>query len=196
MSREFVYKGRDRWHFESNGSYACTSGELPRMAATLSPNEVAAEVRCTRRGCAERWPNDHQPVVQRADERVVARGLGGALSHLGEVGHEYSVWADGAKDVLTAAAKAEAEYRSRKAQVKLSFRARGEAKSDADAETKADADPEIAGLLMERLTSRAVADAHLEKLRQLRSRNENGRTYAATERTLDQLHSQDRAGAA
>lgn len=196
MSREFVYKGRDRWHFENNGSYACTSDNLPSMAATLSPNEVAAEVRCTRQGCAEKWPNDHGPVAQRSDERVVARGMGGALTHLGNVGHEYSEWADGARDVLTAAARAEAEYRSKKAQLKLSFRGRGEAKSDAEAETKADADPEIADLLMARLVTRAQADAHLEKLRQLRSRNENGRTYASTERTLDQLHAQGRAGAA
>jgi len=130
-----------------------------------------------------------------SDERLVARALGGALKHLGEVSHEYQDWADRAKDVLTAAARAEAEYRSKKAQVKLQFRADG-AKSDAEAETRADAKPDIADLLMERLVTRAVADAHLEKLRQLRSRNENGRTYAATERTLDQLHSQGRAAGA
>ena len=130
-----------------------------------------------------------------SDERRVARALGGALMHLGEVSHEYADWADRAKDVLTAAAKAEAEYRSKKAQAKLRFRAEG-AKSDAEAETRADAEPDIADLLMERLVTRAIADAHLEKLRQLRSRNENGRTYASTEREMDKLHSQGRAAGA
>lgn len=131
-----------------------------------------------------------------SDEREVARALGGALKHLGDVSHEYAEWADEAKRVLVAAAQAEAEYRSKKAQTKLSFRARGEAKSDAEAETKADAEPDIADLLMARLVTRAEADAHLEKLRQLRSRNENGRTYASTERELDKMHAQGRAGAA
>lgn len=133
-----------------------------------------------------------------SDERMVARALGGALRHLGDVGAEYAQWADTAKDVLTKAARAEAEYRSQKAQAKLRFRTDKEspARSDAEAETRADADPKIAALLMDRLVTRAVADAHLEKLRQLRSRNENGRTYAATERTLDGLHAQGRAGAA
>jgi hypothetical protein len=130
-----------------------------------------------------------------SDERLVAGQLGGALKHLGAVSHEYEQWADKAKEVLTAAARAEAEYRSKKAQAKLRFRAEG-AKSDAEAETKADAAEDIAKLLMDRLVTRAVADAHLEKLRQLRSRNENGRTYASTERTLDQLHSFGRTGAA
>lgn len=130
-----------------------------------------------------------------SDERRVARALGGALGHLGDVSHEYAQWADSCKEVLTAAARAEAQYRSRKAQLKLKFRAEG-AKSDAEAETKADADEEIADLLMDRLITRAEADSHLEKLRQLRSRNENGRTYASTERELDKMHAQGRAGAA
>ena len=130
-----------------------------------------------------------------SDERIVARNLGGALAHLGEVSHEYQQWADQARDVLTAAARAEAEYRSEKAKAKLRFRRDG-AKSDAEAETRADADDKIADLLMQRLVTRAEADAHLEKLRQLRSRNENGRTYASTEREMDKLHSQGRAGAA
>lgn len=127
---------------------------------------------------------------------MVARQLGGALKHLGEVSHEYQTWADSAKDVLTKAARAEAEYRSKKAQKKLDLRVKLAAKSDAEAEMMADADPVIADLLMQRLVTRAEADAHLEKLRQLRSRNENGRTYASTEREMDKMHGQGRAGAA
>lgn len=132
-----------------------------------------------------------------SDPRPVARGFNStALAHLGDVSVEYQRWADKAREVLVNAAQAEAEYRSEKAKKKLWFRDQGGAKSDAEAETRADADDHIADLLQRRLVARAVADAHLEKLRQLRSQNENGRTYASTERELDKLHAQGRAGAA
>lgn len=131
------------------------------------------------------------------DPRPLARSFGSeALTHLGSVSVEYAKWADGARAVLTNAAQAEAEYRSLKAKAKLTFRTTGGAKSDAEAETRADADAHVAMLLHQRLVTRAIADSHLEKLRQLRSQNENGRTYASTERTLDQMHAQGRAGAA
>lgn len=131
------------------------------------------------------------------DPRHVTQHLGSrGLSHLAAISIEYERMADEYGPLLTAAARAEASYKAAKAKFKMSVRAERERVTDAEAETRADADDTIADLLMQRLTTRAVADSHLQKLYQLKAQNENGRSYVSTERTLDQFHAQGRTGAA
>jgi hypothetical protein len=95
--------------------------------------------------------------------------------------------ADEYRPLLTTAAQAEAEYRTARAKLVLTAKATRERCSVAEAETVADADDRIASLLLARLTSKALADSHLEKLRQLRTQIDVGRSYAASERVADGL---------
>jgi hypothetical protein len=113
-------------------------------------------------------------------------GPSAGLRHLARVSADYSDRADAYAPLATAAAQAEAEYRTAKAKAILREKAAADGKlSIAEAEARADADDHIAGLLMARLTSRAVADSHLEKLRQLRSQVDVGRSFTAAERAAD-----------
>lgn len=118
------------------------------------------------------------------------------LDHLSAVSLEYQRWADDYRDVATAAARAKAVYTTQRAKAVLRLKAGAERMSVAEAETRADADDEIAELNQTRLVSEAVADAHREKLRQLRERIATGRTYAATEREIDRMHAAGHGGAA
>lgn len=118
------------------------------------------------------------------------------VEKLGEVSAEYERTALAYAPVATAAAVAEAAHKTAKAKFMLKARADGDCRSIAEAETRADADDEIADLLMTRLTTRAVADSHLERLRQLRTRVEVGRSYVASEREADRYHVNGYTGAA
>lgn len=135
--------------------------------------------------------------LPRNDPRSVTRHFGSpALNHLAAVSNAYQEWADGYADVADAAAQAEAEHKSARARFMLAARATGLAKSQAEAEMHAEADPEVSARYLKRLTTKAKAEAHLEKLRQLRSQNDNGRSYTATERELDRMHAQGLPGSA
>lgn len=131
------------------------------------------------------------------DPRQVTKHFGSpALSHLASVSVEYTTWATSYAGVLTAAAQAEAAHKTARAKFMLAARATGECRSMTEAETRAEADDTIADLYLTRLTTRAVADSHLEKLRQLRAQCDNGRSYSSYEKELDRLHADGRTGAA
>lgn len=115
------------------------------------------------------------------DRRLPSTGL----AHLAVTSEQYSTLADAYGPLLTAAAVAEADYRTARAKAVLVAKATRERCSVAEAETVADADDHIAGLLMTRLTTRALADSHIEKLRQLRSQIDALRSYTASERAAD-----------
>lgn len=118
------------------------------------------------------------------------------LEWLGEVSRTYQAKADEYRGVAVAAAEAEAEHKSQRAQAILRHKASVERMSMAEAETRAEADEEIAVLYRKRLIAAALADAHREKLRQLKEQIAYGRTYAATEREIDRMHGDNYGGAA
>lgn len=118
------------------------------------------------------------------------------IRHLGEVSREYQIKADEYRDVATAAAENEAAYKSTRARVALRFKDSGDCRSMTEAEARADADENVAALLRDRLVSAAIADAHREKLRQLREQVASGRTYVASERELDRMHGDGHGGGA
>jgi len=128
-------------------------------------------------------------VTRPQDPRDIAANIPSAgIAHLARTAVEYGVQADAYPAVNDAAARAEAAHKTARAKAILRARADG-CRSMAEAEVQAEADDHIADLLMTRLTTRAKADAHLEKLRQLRSQSEAARSYQAAERELDRFHS-------
>jgi len=116
-----------------------------------------------------------------------------ALGQLGSVSRTYAIKAAEFKDIAVAAAKAEAHHKSARAKAILRAQAEGEGLSHNRAETIADADDEISRLLMDRLVSAALADAHKEQLRQLKEQNANGRTVVVNAREIDRMHANDDA---
>lgn len=110
-----------------------------------------------------------------------------SLAHLARVSQEYATAAEQYPTLATAAAEAEAEYKTAKARFMLTVKAEGPKVSVAEAEMRADADEDIARLFMLRETTKALANAHLERLRQLRMQCEVGRSFAASERDADRL---------
>lgn len=108
-----------------------------------------------------------------------------ALHGLAAISKQYARMADDYATVATNAAQAEAAHKTARAKHMLTSRASGECRSVAEAEIRAEADDTIAGLLQSRLITRALADSHLEKLRQLRTQVEVGRSYVASERAAD-----------
>lgn len=122
-----------------------------------------------------------------------------AVRRLGAVSREYEKQADAYRDVALAAAAAEAEHKTKRAQailrIKAEARGEGERVSHAEAETRAEADDEVATLYRDRLITAAKADAHREKLRQLREQVGFGRTAVASERETDRIHAGGWSGA-
>ena len=118
------------------------------------------------------------------------------IDHLGAVSKQYQECADAYRDVATAAAEAEAAHKVARAKTALRFKDSGECRSMTEAETRAEADDEVARLYRERLITAAVADAHREKLQQLREQVASGRTYVASEREVDRMHAGGYGGAA
>ena len=113
-----------------------------------------------------------------------------ALRSLGTVSQQYSRMANEYAAVATTAAQSEAAHKTARAKHMLTSRDSGECRSVAEAEIRAEADDTIAGLFQQRLITRALADSHLEKLRQLRTQVEVGRSYVASEREADRLTDQ------
>lgn len=119
------------------------------------------------------------------------------MGRLGAVSRAYEVAVDAYRQIALDAAAAEAEHKTARAKAVLHAKASSEDRvSHADAEARAEADDRIAALLMQRLTTAAIADSHREKLRQLREQVATGRTAVASERLQDQLHAETRTGAA
>lgn len=110
-----------------------------------------------------------------------------ATEQLGRVSRLYSERAQSFEAVALAAAHAEADYRRLRAQAILRHKAQEERISQAEAETRADAEDTVAAAHLEKLTTAAVAEAHRERLRQLRSQVDVGRSYVTSERAADTL---------
>lgn len=120
-----------------------------------------------------------------------------ALRRLGEVSRAYELAADQYRDIAIKAAEAEAAHKVARAKAILQYKAsETERISHAEAETRAEADDRIAGLYLERVITAAKADAHREKLRQLREQVATGRTAVASEREIDRIHADGLSGAA
>ncbi|MGH7743329.1 MAG: hypothetical protein ACREQ5_00705 [Candidatus Dormibacteria bacterium] len=120
---------------------------------------------------------------------------GSSLERLGAVSREYAEKANSFEAVAVAAAHAEAEHKAERAKAILRYRAVEGCRSHAEAETRAEADDRIADLYHTRLITAAVADAHREKLRQLREQISYGRTHVASEREADRIHAAGYEGA-
>lgn len=118
-----------------------------------------------------------------------------SLERLGEVSRAYEQKANEFAAVVTAAAEAEAGHKAERARAVLRFRAESDCRSMAEAEARAEADEQIAELYRQRLIAAAVADAHREKLRQLREQISYGRTHVVAEREADKLHASGYGGA-
>lgn len=118
--------------------------------------------------------------------------MGESLGHLGQVSRQYQETADAYENILLAAARAEAAHKAARAKRILSALATEDRVSHAKAETIAEADDEVAQLYHQRLTTQAIADAHRQKLTQLREQVANGRTYVASEREVDKIHADGR----
>lgn len=119
-----------------------------------------------------------------------------ALARLGSVSRTYEQAVAEYGPLAVEAAKAEAAYRAAKAKAVLRAKAGPDRVSVAEAEARADADDEIADLYQRRLVTAALADAHRERLRQLREQVATGRTAVASEREADRLHADGVTGAA
>ena len=118
------------------------------------------------------------------------------ISHLGVVSKEYQTKANEYHDVAVEAAEAEAAHKSARARKALEFKDSGTCRSMAEAEARAEADEDVSRLYRDRLVAAAIADAHREKLRQLREQVASGRTYVASEREVDRMHAGGYGGGA
>jgi hypothetical protein len=112
-----------------------------------------------------------------------------ALGQLGKVSRQYQVAAQAYHEIAVTAAKAKAAHISGRAQRVLLALSEG-AGSHAKGETIADADDEVASLYRKRLVAEAEVDAARQQLNQLREQVANGRTFAASEREVDKIHSE------
>lgn len=115
-----------------------------------------------------------------------------ALERLGQVSNTYAREAQAYEAVAIAAAEAEADHKRVRAQTILRVKASEERMSHAEAEARAEADDQVSGLYRVRVTTAAVADAHRERLRQLREQVAVGRSFATSERAADQFHAAGR----
>jgi hypothetical protein len=112
----------------------------------------------------------------------------------------YERAADEYKALALEAAASEAEHKAARAKAVLRFKAKVEQgkqrMSQAEAESMAEADDTVADLYMARLTSAALAEAHKQKLFQLKSMVEVAWTVVASERVGDFHHAAGLTGAA
>lgn len=119
------------------------------------------------------------------------------LQRLQAVCRDYDRLVDAFREVALAAAEAEAEHKAARAKAILRFKADDSVRmSHAEAETRAEADDTVAALYMRRLTTAAIAEAHREKLRQLREQVAASRTEVASDRAADVWHASGWTGAA
>lgn len=108
------------------------------------------------------------------------------IIRMGQVSNEYATRADEYRGIAETAAASESEYKHRRAV--FMARQMADGASAAKAEVLADADDAIFALATEYRLAVAVRDAALEKLRQLRTQVEAGRTVVASEREADRIH--------
>jgi hypothetical protein len=118
---------------------------------------------------------------------------------LGEVSQAYEVKADEYETVCKDLAAAESAYVKAKAvfKVEARYKAGADSKvSDVELETRAQADDKISELY-EKFLGLKYAEKSLEqKLRQLKTQNDNGRTLVVNEREVDKIHAHGWSGAA
>lgn len=122
-----------------------------------------------------------------------------ALRRLGVVSRAYEAKADEYTTVCKELAKADSAYTRAKAvfKVEARFKANPEDKlSDVELETRAHANDEIAALYELYLVLKSTEKSLYEKLRQLKTQNDNGRSAVATEREVDKIHASGSSGAA
>jgi len=111
-----------------------------------------------------------------------------AIRRLRWVSDQYEAKASESAALYEVAARAEADYRAERAKAVLRHKASRERMSVAEAETRADADTQIYQLHTDRLVSSALAEAHKDRLRQLKEREASCRTEVTTEREADRIH--------
>lgn len=111
-----------------------------------------------------------------------------ALAHLAKISAEYAEMAQAYEEVARTAAECEADHRHARAKAVLKYKASEDRMSQAEAETRAEADDGVANLYRLRVVTAAVADAHRERLRQLREQTSVGRSVVASERAGDEIH--------
>lgn len=121
-----------------------------------------------------------------------------ALRRLGAVSRAYEAKADEYIQVCDELAAADSAYTRAKAEfkVKTKFAAGGERISDVELETRAHADEEIAGLYAEYLRLKFAEKSLEQKLRQLKTQNDNGRSAVVQERETDKFLASGLTGAA
>lgn len=108
------------------------------------------------------------------------------IAQMGRVSREYEAKASEYRELSLNAVSAERDYRHQRAVFMAEQMAAGA--SAAKAEVMADADDRIESLAVKYRMSQVVREAALEKLRQLRSQLEVGRTVVASERDWDRIH--------
>lgn len=118
-----------------------------------------------------------------------------ALARLGEVSREYERRVGEYAAIAEEAARAEAEHVRLRARAFVAYRIQ-EGKAIGECERFAQADPEVVAAHDRRLVADAARDAAKQKLWQLQSQVEVGRSAAASERESDRFHSQGLGGAA
>lgn len=122
-----------------------------------------------------------------------------ALKRLGAVSRAYESKSDEYVEVCRSLARADAAFTKAKAVFKVNARMNSgpEGKlSDVELETRAHADDEISALHLDFLLWKSNEKSLYEKLRQLKTQNDNGRSAVATEREVDKIHAGGLSGAA
>ena len=111
-----------------------------------------------------------------------------AIQRLRRVSDAYEAKVGESASLYEVAARAEADYRAERAKAVLRHKATRDRMSVAEAETRADADNQVYQLHTDRLVSAALAEAHKDRLRQLKEREASCRTEVTTEREADRIH--------
>lgn len=113
-----------------------------------------------------------------------------AVTTLGLASRDYEKAVAEYEQIAIDAAGHETNYKHEAAKFKLLARDADPKVSVAMLDIKADADEHLATLLRKRVHSAAVLDAAQKRISQLKERVSTGRTYVASERAADQIHSQ------
>lgn len=120
-----------------------------------------------------------------------------ALRRLGEVSRAYESKANEYIRVCDELAQADAAYTRAKARFKVQAKlGAAERVSDVELENRAHADDEIAGFYAEYLRLKFAEKSLEQKLRQLKTQNDNGRSALVQERETDKFHGLGITGAA
>ena len=118
---------------------------------------------------------------------------------LGQVSQAYELKANEYETVCDELAAVEAAYTKAKAVFKVTARHNAgpdERLTDVELETRAHATDEIAAIHAEFLRLKYAEKSIEQKLRQLKTQNDNGRTLVVNEREVDKIHAHGLSGAA